>query len=92
MPGFEPRISWVIPGLFFLIFVFSTVNMFILKFRRCLDLNRVSLVSKATAMPAEPQPLPEKQNIFNGPFPAYFSSFLSFQQLTVNMFILKFRK
>ena len=78
MPGFEPRISWVIPGLFFLIFVFSTVNMFILKFRRCLDLNRVSLVSKATAMPAEPQPLPEKQNIFNGHFRPIFPQFCLF--------------
>ena len=50
--------KWAIPGLFF-IFVFSTqllMNNFT-KFRRWLDSNCGPLVSEATALPTEPQPL-----------------------------------
>ena len=55
--------KWAIPGLFFFIFIFSIqliVNAWI-KFRRWLDSNHGPLVSEATALPTEPQPLP---NIF----------------------------
>ena len=46
---------------FFFIFVFSTqltVNKCSIKVCRCLDSNRASLLSEATALPTEPQPLP----------------------------------
>ena len=50
-----------IPGLFFFIFVFSIVQLvdkiLLIKFCRCLDSNRGSLVSEVTALPTEPQPL-----------------------------------
>ena len=48
---------WAISGLFFFIFVLSIVQLEV-KFCRCLDLNCGSLVSEATALPSEPQPLP----------------------------------
>ena len=54
--------KWAIPGLFFFIFVFSIqliVNKFI-KFRQWLDSNRGPLVSEATPLPTEPQPLPNR--------------------------------
>ena len=50
------------PATFFLIFVFSTQlteNKCSIKVCRWLDLNRGSLVSEATALPAKPQPLPK---------------------------------
>ena len=49
------------PGLFLFIFVFSMVQSTInvqYKFRRWRDLNCGPLVSEATALPTEPQPLP----------------------------------
>ena len=45
---------WAYPGLFFFIFVFP-IQLIILKW---LDSNHRSLVSEATALPTEPQPLP----------------------------------
>ena len=54
-----------IPGLFFFIFVFSTqwtVNKCLVKVCQCLDLNCGSLVSEATALPTEPQPLPQERS------------------------------
>ena len=46
--------KWAIHGLFFFIFVFP-IQLIILKW---LDSNHRSLVSEATALPTEPQPLP----------------------------------
>ena len=54
-------LKWAIPGLFFFIFIFSTQltkNKCLIKVCRRLDSNRGSLVSKAAALPTEPQPLP----------------------------------
>ena len=54
-------VSMAIPSLFFFIFVFSiqsTVSNCSLKIHWCLNLNRGPLVSKATALPAEPEPQP----------------------------------
>ena len=52
--------NWAIPGLFFSLFSSFqqlTVNMFIIKSCRWLELNRGHLVLEATALPTEPQPL-----------------------------------
>ena len=54
-------LKWAIPSLFFFIFVFSvqlTVNNVQYKFGRWLDSNHGPLVLEATALPTEPQPLP----------------------------------
>ena len=51
--------EWAIHGLFFFIFVFSTVNMFIMHFCRCLDTNRGPLVLDVTALPTEQQQVPK---------------------------------
>ena len=51
----------IFPGLFFFIFIFSiplTVNQFSSKIRWWLDSNHRPLVSEATALPTETQPLP----------------------------------
>ena len=56
--------KWAIPGLFLLIFVFSIQlikNKCSIKFCRWLESNRGPLVSKATALPTEPQPRPTAQ-------------------------------
>ena len=53
--------KWAISGLFFFIFVFSIqliVNTWI-KVCWWLDSNRGTLVSEETALPTEPQPLPQ---------------------------------
>ena len=53
------------PASIFFIFVFSIqsiVNKFQYKFCRWLDLNRGPLVSEATALPTEPQPLLKSVN------------------------------
>ena len=55
--------KWAIPGIFFFIFVFSkqlTVNN--VKYTRR-DSNRGPLVLEVTALPTEPQPLPD---VFDG--------------------------
>ena len=52
---------WAIAGFFFFIFVFSiqlTVNNVIYKFCQWQDFNCGPLLSEATALPTEPQPLP----------------------------------
>ena len=61
--------KWAIPGLFLFIFVFSIqlviyklTNECSIKFCRWLESNRGPLVSKATALPTEPQPLPGGRN------------------------------
>ena len=54
-------LKWDIPGLFLFIFVFLiqlTVKMFHIKVCQCQDSNHGTLVSEATALPTEPQPLP----------------------------------
>ena len=51
--------KWAIPGLVILSFQQLTVKMWIIKFCRWLDSNRGYLVSKAIALPTEPQPLAE---------------------------------
>ena len=54
--------KWVIPGLYFFIFVFSTqltVNKCLMKVCRWLDSNRGSLVLQVTTLPTEPQQLPQ---------------------------------
>ena len=50
-----------IPGLFFFIFVFS-IQLLLNKICWWLDLNRGSLVSEATPLPTESQPLPNFEN------------------------------
>ena len=53
--------KWAIPGLFLFIFVFSIqliINKCSIKFCQWLESNRGPLVSKASALPTEPQPLP----------------------------------
>ena len=56
--------KWAIPGLFFFYFhLFNTIQLTInkkcsIKICRCLESNRGLLVSEATALPTEPQPLP----------------------------------
>ena len=53
--------KWAIPGLFLFIFVFTIqliINKCSIKFCQWLESNRGPLVSKATALPTEPQPLP----------------------------------
>ena len=53
--------KWTIPGLFLFIFVFSIqliINKCSIKFCRWLESNRGPLVTKSTALPTEPQPLP----------------------------------
>ena len=60
--------KWAIPGLFFIYFhLFNTVDnkQMLNKFCRWLESNRGPLVSKATALPTEPQPLPIASSIFN---------------------------
>ena len=48
------------------LFLYFRLFYCLIKFRRCLDLNRRSLVSEVNALPAEPQPLPlERVNICN---------------------------
>ena len=52
---------WAIPGIFFLIFIFSkqlTVNVQYI-FCRWLDPNCGPLILEVTALPTEPQPLPK---------------------------------
>ena len=39
--------------------------MFIVKFCQILNLNHRPLVSEATSLPAEPQPLPQRGSFFN---------------------------
>ena len=54
--------KWAITGLFFSLFSSFQqliVNMFIIKSCRWLDLNYGPLVSEVTALPTEPQPLPQ---------------------------------
>ena len=61
--------KWAIPSLFLFIFVFSIhlrVNKLTnvqYKFCRWLDFNRRPLVSEATTLPTEPQPLPWIQQL-----------------------------
>ena len=68
--GFFLFFFWAIPGLFFFIFVFSTHSWqktnvhYINKFCRWLDSNRGPLVLEATALPTEPQPLPNFYGLF----------------------------
>ena len=53
-----------IPGLFSFIFIFSRVNsksVFCLKFYWWLASNRRPLASEVTALPTEPQPLPQRR-------------------------------
>ena len=77
---------WAIRGLFLFIFVFSIqliinnlTNKCSIKFCRWLESNRRPLVSKATALPTEPQPLPSDDLFFN-----YFLSRLwSFDPLDI---------
>ena len=55
------------PASFLFIFVFSVqliINKCSIKFCRWLEANRGPLVLKATALPTEPQPLPNKINKF----------------------------
>ena len=57
-------LKMAIPGLFFFYFrlfktIQLTVNKCSVKMCRCLDTNRGPLVSEATALPTEPQPLPQ---------------------------------
>ena len=54
------------PASFYLFSSFHqlTVHMFIIKFRRIMDSNRRPLESVATALPAEPQPLPKSFSSF----------------------------
>ena len=57
-------LKWAIQGPFFFIFVFSkqlviAKQMFYIKMCQRLDLNCGPLVSGATALPTEPQPLPK---------------------------------
>ena len=64
--------KWAIPGLFFFIFVFSTqltVNKCQIKVCQCLDLNRGSLVLKASALPLNHNHCKEKMILF-----AYFKA------------------
>ena len=57
--------KWAIPGLFFFYFRLFNTQLTVYKcsmlinFCRWLDSNRASLVSEATALPTEPQPLPK---------------------------------
>ena len=54
--------KWAIPGLFFIYFrLFNTVDnkQMLNKICRWLESNRGPLVSKASALPTEPQPLPK---------------------------------
>ena len=70
--------KWAIPGLFF-IFVFSTqllMNNFT-KFRRWLDSNCGPLVSEATALPTEPQPLPSYDKSYFVIFEIFFEKSFS---------------
>ena len=57
--------KWAIPGLFFFIFCLFNTQLIVynngsilINFCRWLDSNRGPLVSEATALPTEPQPLP----------------------------------
>ena len=58
--GFIVYKKWAIHGLFFVIFIFSTVNSVQVHDRilPVLDLNLGPLVSEGNALPTEPQPLP----------------------------------
>ena len=53
-------LKWAIPGLLFLIFVFSTVNSTYVNYKFCrwLRSNCGPLTQEATALPTETQPLP----------------------------------
>ena len=54
--------KWAIPGLYFVIFGFSTVNIKYVNHK----INRGHLVTDATTLPTEPQPLPYVCNfLFN---------------------------
>ena len=55
--------KWAFPGLFFFIFVFS-IQLIVNKKCRWLDSNCGSLVSEATALPTEPQPLPLQKHVW----------------------------
>ena len=57
-------LKWAIPGLFFFIFVFSINSWQKQVFNIWLDSNRGQLVSDATALLTEPQPLPQN-DFFN---------------------------
>ena len=51
--------------LYFWSFQQLTVDMFIVNFCQILNLNHRPLVSEATSLPAEPQPLPQRGSFFN---------------------------
>ena len=72
---------WAIPGLFFFYFrLFNTIQLTVnnkcsIKNCRCLYSNRGPLLSEATALPTEPQPLPKSRNVLQwklGMFPGSF--------------------
>ena len=70
--GFDQRsktvfFKWATPGLFFFIFRLFNTQLtvhnncsILINFCRWLDSNRRPLVSEATTLPTEPQPLPKK--------------------------------
>ena len=67
------------PDLSFFIFVFSIQFVFDIKFWRWLDSKRGPLVSEATALPTELQPLPQNDSFKMGQPGLFFLYFWSFQ-------------
>ena len=68
-----------ISDLSFFIFVFSIQFVFDIKFWRWLDSKRGPLVSEATALPTELQPLPQNDSFKMGQPGLFFLYFWSFQ-------------
>ena len=60
-----------IPGLYFFIFVFS-IQLTINKWSMQLDSNHGPLISEATALPTEPQPLPQNMTKVQLKLKSYF--------------------
>ena len=75
-----------IPDLSFFIFVFSIQFVFDIKFWRWLDSKRGPLVSEATALPTELQPLPQNDSFKMGQPGLFFLYFWSFQTNIITIF------
>ena len=75
---------WAIPGLFFFyFFLFNIIQLTVknkccIKICRCLDSNRGPLVSEATALPTESQPLPKSRKVLQWKLRVFLKIFFPF--------------